>query len=283
MIKALKQYLMNTRSLQRINIALSKGAVTSSLREIDPTSPSSWEFSAFSQNGEDGIIDYLTTKVKNSNRYFIEIGASNGIENNTAWLSVARKYSGIMIEGVSKLSALSKQLMPTLNLGLECLSMFVSKQNIDELKSIARYRDPDLFSIDIDGNDFYVTEALLEGGFRPKIFVVEYNSAFGPEKSITIKYKEDFNYLEAHPTNLYFGVSIAGWKNLFKRFGYKFITVEKNGANAFFVDPDAFDEKFLGNIKGLDYAENFYHARNFKVSWEKQFEMIKDMDFKEIQ
>ena len=39
--------------------------------------------------------------------------------------------------------------------------------------ALAFHENPDLFSLDIDGNDFYIAKAILDGGFRPKIFVVE--------------------------------------------------------------------------------------------------------------
>src|SRR6266849_1045876 len=65
------------RARDRINMALARGAASASLRRLDPTDPRSWEFSGFSQNGEDGILDYLVSHLKTENRYFIEIGASN--------------------------------------------------------------------------------------------------------------------------------------------------------------------------------------------------------------
>ena len=79
-------YLLDTRDRQRINIALSKGGAMMHARNIDLTQPATWEFSGFSQNGEDGILDVLRKNLLESNRYFIEIGAADGIENNSAWL-----------------------------------------------------------------------------------------------------------------------------------------------------------------------------------------------------
>jgi hypothetical protein len=75
MIKKFRRYLQRKNGINRITMALSRGAATAMLRTIDPADPSSWEFSSFSQNGEDGIIDYLTRKINNPNYYFIEIGA----------------------------------------------------------------------------------------------------------------------------------------------------------------------------------------------------------------
>ena len=95
-----------------------------------------------------------------------------------------------------------------------------------ELRDVALYPNPDLISLDIDGMDFYVAKALLEAGLRPSVFCVEYNATFGPDAAITIPYDADFNYKTAHPSALYFGVSIAAWRSLFASYRYHFVTVE---------------------------------------------------------
>ena len=144
---------------------------------------------------------------------------------------------------------------------------------------MALHHDPDIFSLDIDGNDYYIAQAILDAGLRPKIFVVEYNSVYGREKSLTIKYQEDFVFTKAHPTQLYYGVSIAGWRKFFQSSGYRFVTVDRNGVNAFFVDPQCFEEQFLSSIGGLDYAENRFQYRKFRQPSEDQFSLISDQQF----
>jgi len=238
-------YLKRAWYTQRINSALSRAAVTSTLRNIDPSNPSTWEFCGFSQNGEDGIIDYLSRRLVNQNRYFAEVGAGDGIENNSAWLAIARKYSGVMIDGNPRKSLWSEIIMSAINLGVECHNLFISLDSAKSAIDLLLHKDPDIFSLDIDGNDYYIAKTLLELGLRPKIFVVEYNSVYGPAQSLTIRYKNDFNFVEAHESQLYFGASIAGWKNLFLKFGYHFVTVDLNGVNAFFIDPDQFDPYFV--------------------------------------
>ena len=93
------RYLHHVRILQRMNLSLNRASASAALREIDPHMPATWEFTGFSQHGEDGVFDYLTRKITSPNRYFIEIGASNGVENNSTWLALARSYSGLMIDG----------------------------------------------------------------------------------------------------------------------------------------------------------------------------------------
>jgi hypothetical protein len=279
MIRKLMNYLLDVRDRQRIAIALSKGAAMMQARNIDLRHPASWEFSGFSQNGEDGILDVLRRNLLSSNRYFIEVGSADGIENNTGWLLVAEKYNGMLIEGSEQLVERARRTVVGYSIGAECHNMFVTKESVRDMRVMAIHHDPDVFSLDIDGNDYYIAQAILEEGFRPKIFVVEYNSVYGAERSMTIKYQPDFVFTKAHPTHLYYGVSISGWRRFFERYGYRFVTVDRNGVNGFFVDPAFFDQTFLDGVKGLTFAENQSQLKRFRVSSENQFLLIAEQMF----
>lgn len=276
MLKKFLRYLKSLRSMQRVNMALARGAAASSLRTLDASTPSTWEFSGFSQNGEDGIIDFLSRRIKQPNHYFIEIGASDALENNTTWLAIARRYSGMWIEGDQATSDWCSYLFTSLNYGVESVCMFVTKEKVAQLQARSLHANPDIFSLDIDGNDYYIADAILSSGMRPRIFIVEYNSSFGPELSVTIPYRDDFRNNRAYGENLYYGCSITAWKKLFAKFGYHFVSVDTNGVNGIFIDPKEFDAEFVRNIIGQDFAENFAQLREYRVDWEKQFELISD-------
>ena len=282
MIQKLSNYLNGLRAMGRMNLAMSRGAATSALRHIDLVRPETWEFSGFSQNGEDGIIDVLTSKIIARNRYFIEIGASDGLENNTSWLALASKYTGLMIEGNPAMAAWGKYLICPHNYGIEYASMFVNAKTIPQLTSLAIHKDPDVFSLDIDSIDYYIAKTVLEAGFHPKIFIVEYNSAFGPEQSLTVKYRDDFCVVNEYGKSLYYGCSLAAWRKLFSDFGYRFVTVDVRGINAFFIAPQAFDMSFVDHIVGTEYLENVSHTREYKMDWSKQFELIRDFEFTQV-
>ena len=282
MIGKLKGFLYDLRDRQRMAIAMSRGAAMMHARKVDLRRPATWEFSGFSQNGEDGIIDVLRSQLKNSNRYFIEIGTSDGIENNTAWLLVAEKFAGIMIEGTASQVERAKRVVIPHSTGAECYNMFVTRESISELQKLAVFRDPDVFSLDIDGNDYYLAKVILDGGFRPKIFVVEYNSAYGPDRNLTIEYQADFDVWTAHNTQLYYGVSVTAWRRFFQSRGYRFVTVDRNGVNAFFVDPAQFDAGFLDGISGLEFAENTSQLRRHPKGHESQFALISNQRLRPV-
>lgn len=281
MLKKVINYLQTSRTLARVNMALSR-AQSGNFRELCDKTPTSWEFCGFSQNGEDGIIDHLCQRILNPNRYFVEIGSADGLENNTAWLAIARKFSGLMIEGSSHLAARAAKAIPHYNLGVKVLNCFVDKNNIQAILNECLYQDPDLFSLDIDGVDYYILQAMLNAGFRPKIIAVEYNSAFGPEKAITVPYQHNFDYTAADASGLYYGVSVMAWRTLLEKAGYKFVTVDSNGVNAFFIDPSCFSAEFVSSLKPKYFAENFYQRQKYKGEWTKQFAQIANKPFEVI-
>lgn len=279
MFKKIDRYLQYMKRTQHVNIALSRGLASASLRQVDLTNPDSWEFSGFSQNGEDGIIDVLLKHLRLRNRYFIEIGASDGLENNTTWLAMVKRYGGQWIEGGMHNSKWCDYIFGSLNYGVQSVCEFITLENIHSIKDRSPFSDPDLFSLDIDGNDLYIAEAILRSGMRPKIFVVEYNAVYGPENEMSIPYDPNFFAKSRAPDNLYYGCSVASMKRLFAGFGYHFVTVESNGVNAFFVDPEVFEPEFLHNVRGAEYRENFSNRREYNLAWNEQLKLIASRQF----
>jgi len=279
LIDRLRHYLLDLHDRQRMAISLARGGAIMHARQIDLTQPATWEFSGFSQNGEDGIIDVLRRQLATRNRYCIEIGASDGLENNCSWLIVAENYGGLFVEGDKDLFERARRNLLTFSNGLECVNLFIDRESASGLVKRSWFPAPDVFSLDIDGIDFHVAERMFETGLRPKIAVVEYNSVFGPERSLTIPYQPDFRAASAHPSGMYYGVSLAAWKKFFAARDYAFVTVDQNGVHAFFVDRREFAPAFLAGVRGLEFAENRYQRRRLGVSTEAQFAMIADRQF----
>lgn len=282
MIRALTKLFYHpedSRDRQRMAVALAKAAAQLQQRRVDLSDPATWEFSGFSQNGEDGVLDVLLGQLSRCDRTCVEIGSGDGVENNTAWLLVARKFCGLMVEGDGRLARRTQRNIVGHSIGSECMEHFVTRDDAGMLLQRAPSREPDVFSLDIDGNDFHIMTAMLDAGFRPKIMVVEYNSVFGPERALTIPYQDDFSLRRGHPSQLAYGVSISAWRKALAARGYRFVTVEQNGVNAFFVDPAWFDSGFLDSVRGLDFAENRYQLRKFGGDSASQFQLIAGESF----
>jgi hypothetical protein len=255
--------------LTRMSAAFAKGALARAARSFVDSDTTTWEFSVYSQNGEDGIVEELLRRVKRPNRYFIEVGASDGLENNVSYLAYGKKYCGLMVEGDPILSAKARRNLQAHNWGVDFVSMMAEPDTASALVARCLEKTPDFFSLDIDGNDYHVVKAILEAGLKPRVVCLEYNSAFGPEEAVTIPYERGFVYQTAHPSQLYYGVSIAAWRHLLSRFGYAFVTVETNGVNAFFIDPEEVQLR-VNDLRRLEFAENFAQRQRFRSDWTLQ-------------
>jgi hypothetical protein len=91
-------------------------------------------------------------------------------------------------------------------------------------------------SVDIDGNDYWVWEAIT--AISPRVVIVEFNALFGPTAPVTVPYDPAFVRQKAHSSRVYFGASLAALDHLANKKGYSLVAVESNGVNAFFVRND---------------------------------------------
>lgn len=275
----------------RIAAGFSRGAASMGARLIDSVSPQSWEFGAFSQHGEDGILDYLIRNLKNSDKYFLEIAAGDGLENCTAYLALNTKWSGVMVEGDHFLAEHCRRVYQNRIWNVLVRECYVNLENIAGILAVLPKKDFDLFSLDIDSIDFHILRATIELGYRPKIIVVEYNSALGPEHAVTVPYKPVFNRWTEHLSGVYYGASVVAWRVLLEPFGYKFVSVDSSGTNAFFAKEDHFQKDFLEKLMPIDFVNNATDinpttlvaadAAADKVfvlpDWQKQFSLLSNM------
>lgn len=195
------------------------------------------EFQAFSQRGEDGILQYIIGRIEIPNRIFIEFGVEDYTESNTRLLLMANSWSGLVIDGDAANVRFIKEDFIYWKYDITALHSFITKENIDTLiTSYTSCRDIGLLSVDIDGNDYWVWEAIVS--VSPRIVVCEYNSAFGPSKKVSVPYDSGFVRGRAHYSELYWGASLAAFCSLAEKKGYDFIGTAEAGVNAFFVRKD---------------------------------------------
>ena len=92
--------------------------------------------------------------------------------------------------------------------------------------------EPDLVSIDVDGNDYWIWRALT--GYRPRLVIVEYNGAIDPRERRVMPYTPGFRW---DGTSDY-GASLGALEELAAEKGYRLVHTELAGVNAFFVRED---------------------------------------------
>ena len=230
-------------------------------------------FSLSSQNEEDGIIHAIFDTVGDGSRRFVEIGAgTNG--GNSGFLASECGWSGMMLEASSRRTGRLKMRFEPM--GVACLTDWAACENINDLiLENGCEGEIDLLSIDIDGNDYWIWEAVT--ACSPRLVIIEYNSLFGPDRAVVVPYDPEFDrhrFVEAaEGGHYYFGASLQALSRLAEQKGYRLILTEPQGVNAFFLRNDVGQE-----IPACDPSSAYrmlmkYAARGFDL-----FEYIREHD-----
>lgn len=195
------------------------------------------EFKVYSQWGEDGIIDWLVERIQPQTSAFIEFGVENYREANTRFLLENRNWRGLIMDGSAEHMASVRAEELYWRYDLTAASHFITRENVDDLfREHGFAGNLGLLSIDIDGNDYWVLEAIES--VSAELIAIEYNPVLGDLHPIVVPYNPSFNRFDAHHSGLYFGASIAAVRRLCEQRGYLFAGTCSNGINAFFVRED---------------------------------------------
>lgn len=194
-------------------------------------------FQVSSQDGEDGLLWRLAQCVPRDRRVFVEFGVEDYQEANTRFLLTDGRWSGLVLdadeENVERIR--SSSLYWQYNLQAE--QAWVTRENVNAV--LAEHEmtgEIGCLSIDIDGNDWWVWDAI--DVVNPIVISVEFNWRFGPTRAVTVPYDETFDRRIAHPSWLYFGASLKALEMLGARKGYALVGVSASAVNAFFVRSD---------------------------------------------
>lgn len=216
--------------------------------------PRDYEFKVYSQWGEDGIIDYLVANAAITSRSFIEFGVETYTEANTLFLLKHRHWRGLVIDGSPEHMTALRSSAVYWRYDLRAEAAFITRDNINDIIRRNGFEgELGLLSVDIDGNDYWVWQAIE--CVRPCIVVSEYNSLFGPTALISTPYQADFHRTAAHRSNLYYGASISALAYLAGQRGYTLVAGNSAGNNVFFVRNDC-----LGALKAQTVEQAYVEA-----------------------
>lgn len=201
-----------------------------------------YEFKVFSQWGEDGILQHLTSHLEIGHRTFIEFGVEDFFESNCRYLLVKDLWQGFVIDGSSANIERLRRSYFYWKYPLNARASFITRENVSSLLQESGFdRDLGILSIDVDGVDYHLLEAL--GEWRAAIVVVEYNGLFGHRRSVTVPYDATFTRRRAHPSNLYWGASLPAFDSLLRSRGYALVGVNSMSSNAFFVRRELLNDR----------------------------------------
>jgi hypothetical protein len=257
-LRKIKFLVGNTAKLDNIQLALGR-IERRQLELLQHNTAAQWEFQVTSQWGEDGIIQFLINKIAVKQKVFVEFGVENYSEANTRFLLQNNYWSGLVIDGSEKNIEKIKASDLYWRYNLKAHEAFITKDNIDELITTNGIRgEIGLLSVDIDGNDYWVWEAIKS--IEPQIVVCEYNSLFGPTAKVSVPYQSDFIRNTGNKPNTYYGASISALTFLAQKKGYELVAGNQAGNNVFFVK-----RACLGDLKPIS-PDDAYRAASFRES-----------------
>lgn len=219
-------------------------------------------FFAGSQSDESAIIKSLANGCPKT---FIEFGF-HPHEYNCIGLT---DFAGLLIDGDASTVSLAQRMLPR---RIQVRNLFLTKENIH---LIGDYFDRvGVISIDIDGNDYWMAEALFP--LQPAVLSIEYNASFGA-RPITVPYDPGFERHAKHPSGWYHGASLEALSRLCGKHHYKLVAVSAEGLNAFFVPESRLDIQAVE--ASMAYRENLLRNRWSGKTAGEQWDVVKDMPY----
>lgn len=192
-------------------------------------------FRVFSQFEEDGKLLFIFAVLGMKHKTFVEIGADDGINSNSANLYFNFGWHGLFIDANSQ----------SIKRGIKFFNKYphpwhykptftcakVTRENINQLIGQAGYNgNIGLLSIDIDGNDYWIWDAIHV--IEPEVVIIETHNEFGL-LNIVVPYNPDYSFPGKHP--VYHGASPVAMTRLAQKKGYRLVGANELGFNFIFV------------------------------------------------
>lgn len=206
----------------------------------------------YSQTGEDGVIAKILSLLPETDRWCVEFGAWDGIYlSNVRKLIMEERYRAILIDGDDKKFQSLKSNYAGNN-DVQTVNAFVgfdANSGLDKiLRSHSIPKNFDFLSIDIDGNDYHVWDAVKE--YRPKVVCIEFNPTIPSE----------VHFVQKPDTRTNQGSSLLALDQLARAKGYQLVCVLP--WNAFFVD-----EKYFAKFEIADNKPQAMRKDHSQITW----------------
>ena len=237
-------------------------------------------FQVYSQFDEDGILLYIFSVIGTTNKRVVEICAGDGIQCMAANLIVNHGWEGLLFDGDKDLVEQGVKFYashPATFLHPPIFKQaWLTRENVNGLISENGFRgEIDLLSLDIDGNDYYIMEAI--NVVNPRVIICETHNLIPSDAALTIPYREDFYYLDGKQHQEFRSVSPLAMKKLLDTKNYRLVGSHRYGFNAIFMRKDV----------GIDYfpevrVESLYDSSYSKVRRETTWQEVKDLPWVKV-
>lgn len=227
-------------------------------------------FRCYSQFEEDGIILYILTAIGIKNRTVVEICCGSGDECMATNLILNHGFKGYLFDGDSDHISAAKVFFENKK---DCylykpnlVQAWITKDNINKLLEEASVSgEVDLLSLDIDGNDYYVWEAISL--INPRLCVFETHNIIPGDLSVTIPYDENFLFTNADGHDQEFrSASLLAMQKLSAKKGYRLIGGHRHGFNVFFLRNDLGSSTFP-EVSISEVHDNYWTIFSQQTRW----------------
>lgn len=230
-------------------------------------------FRVFSQNEEDGMLLFIFSVAGMGNRQFVEIGSDDGINSNCANLFFNFGWHGLFIDcnrwSISRGKRFFDKYPNPLQYKPKFICEKVNRENVNRIIAESGLRgEIGLLSVDIDGNDYWVWDALSV--IDPMVVIIETHVEFGLN-DIVVPYEAESNHPKKHPA--YHGASPVAMVKLAERKGYRLVGANQLGFNFIFIRNGIAD-----NLIPAVSVESVLTHPSVKEGY-KAFEEIKDWEY----
>ncbi len=285
MLAPVMQRLGDERIEQVANAAVSQKALLATYRQLHhsqakPLPFADVGFSAHSQYEEDGILLYIFALIGATNRRCVEICCGDGVECNTANLIIEHGFNGLLVDGddanIARASDYYGNHRRTRHWPPVITKQWITRDNVNAICTQHGFAgEIDLLSLDIDGVDYWIFQAL--DAINPRVAVVEFNHLWGPTDAVTVPYRDDFVAEFTEHGSDYAGASLAAFVKLGKQKGYRLVGANAIATNAFFVRNDIACDW----LPQIDPASCFDHPRaQFGIT--KRLPAVKDKPWERV-
>lgn len=220
----------------------------------------------FSHSGEQQILkQYIDELVpKAAPRTVVDIGAGNGVRWSNSFALVQEGWNVLGIEADPHKYELLRRVYRRFPNARAC-NRRVQPDSINSLlASLEIEKDFSVLCLDIDGNDYWLLDAIFSF-FRPRLIVTEINEKIPPPIRFVVKYDAAFE-LRHH----FYGYSVAALGDLCARHDYGILRLEYN--NAFIAPQELAGDRFI------DAPSAYEHGYRGRADRKKRFSLNFDVD-----
>lgn len=192
-------------------------------------------FKVFSQFEEDGMLLFIFSVIGMKHKTFVDIGSNDCINSNCANFAVNFYWHGLFIDSDKDALDIGRHFYKKHPDPWSYKPVFVcekvNRENINTTIKNAGFEGPiDLLSIDIDGNDYWIWDAITV--ISPNVVIIEAKVEYGMNDAV-VPYNADYSHLTKNP--MYNGASPFAMNQLAKKKGYRLVGANAYGHNMIFI------------------------------------------------